>query len=456
MGLGARLAISFTVLVALTAVLIGGASVFTTGRQVTSEIDDFLRDRADEIVDGTRDKPQGRDSRSNGRSDDNDSDGSQTVTVGTQLAVDADAEVQLLDSSGDVTAVSGIALPVDDRDVRLAAREEPARIRTVSISGTDYRMITEHIPGGGAVQVARSLDEAASLVSLLRSRLFINAGVLAAFAGLAGWALAQRTTRPLRSLTAAVDAVAETRDFTVPVDASGNDEVGRLARGFDRMLRALERSRSQQHRLVQDAAHELRTPLTSIKANIDWLAMADDIDAETRRTVLVGVQRELGELNTLMAEIIDLATDSQEQRPHVPIDLAVVATDAADQFRARSPRAVEVRSDPTPVRGDADSLGRAITNLLSNADKYSPAGAPITVEVADGWVWVADRGAGIPEAERERVFDRFYRRDADRSAPGSGLGLSIVASIAEAHGGRVAIGDTPGGGARVGFGLPTT
>jgi two-component system sensor histidine kinase MprB len=222
------------------------------------------------------------------------------------------------------------------------------------------------------------------------------------------------------------------------------------------MLRALERSRSQQHRLVQDAAHELRTPLTSIKANIDWLAMADDIDAETRRTVLVGVQRELGELNTLMAEIIDLATDSQEQRPHVPIDLAVVATDAADQFRARSPRAVEVRSDPTPVRGDADSLGRAITNLLSNADKYSPAGAPITVEVADGWVWVADRGAGIPEAERERVFDRFYRRDADRSAPGSGLGLSIVASIAEAHGGRVAIGDTPGGGARVGFGLPTT
>jgi two-component system sensor histidine kinase MprB len=265
--------------------------------------------------------------------------------------------------------------------------------------------------------------------------------------------LAQRTTRPLRSLTAAVDAVAETRDFTVPVDASGNDEVGRLARGFDRMLRALDLSRAQQHRLVQDAAHELRTPLTSIKANVDWLRRAEDLDADARSATLAGVQRELDELNSVVSEIVELAVDGSDQPNFGPVDLADVADGAVTQFRARWDRPVMLRAEPCPVTGDAGALQRAITNLLTNAHKYSPAGAPIEVDVGPDGLWVSDHGEGIPEADRGRVVDRFFRREEHRGQPGSGLGLSIVTSIVNNHGGTVLVGEADGGGARVGFRL---
>jgi two-component system sensor histidine kinase MprB len=106
------------------------------------------------------------------------------------------------------------------------------------------------------------------------------------------------------------------------------------------------------------------------------------------------------------------------------------------------------------VTGDADALQRAIANLLSNADKFSPPGAPITVEVNNGSVAVGDSGPGIAPVDRARVFDRFYRSDDARATAGSGLGLAIVRGIVEAHGGDVHVGDAPSGGALVGFTLP--
>ena len=444
MGLGGRLAVAFAALVALTALVVGGASYVSTDREVTDEIDRFLRERGDEIVEGQRSGPRGRSDR--GSKDDDDA---------VVLAVEPDAEVQLLDKDGSIESNSGLLLPVDERDAEIADRDEPPRLRTVTIDGDDYRMITEHIAGGGAVQVARSLDEANSLLDVLRSQLLLIAVAMAAVAAAIGWALAQRTTRPLRSLTAAVDAVAETQDFTVPVAATGDDEVGRLARGFERMLRALDVSREQQQRLVQDAAHELRTPLTSIKANVDWLGRVDAVDEATRAQTLAGVQSELAELNNVITEIIDLATDRYELPPLQPVELATVAAAAVQRFRARSERQVTLRSTPTRVAGDPDALRRAVSNLLSNADKYSPGDRPIEVDVEDGGVWVSDHGGGIPAEDRARVFDRFYRRQDDRAQPGSGLGLSIVASIVGAHGGTVEVDDADGGGARVGFRLPT-
>ncbi len=440
MGLGARLAALFAAVAAGTALLVGGATYVTTERQVGNEIDQFLRQRATEIADGQRDQPRDRrDGQSNGQ---------------VVVAVSPDAEVQILDRDGSVDSNTGQLLPVDDTDLDVAARSRGTALRTISIDGTEYRMITKHLSAGGAVQVARSLEESASLLDVVRTRILTVAGVVAILAGAVGWAVAQRTTRPLRALSLAVDDVAETRDFSVLVPASGRDEVGRLAYGFNRMLDALQRSQEQQHRLVHDAAHELRTPLTSVTANIEWLLRATDLDPAVRTETLAGVRRELGELNGLMDEIIELATDSREPPELVPTDLTTLVQEVVGDFVRRSGREVSVDASEATVMADPDSMRRAVTNLLSNADKYSPTDAPIAVGVGPAGVFVEDAGPGIPEPDRELVFGRFYRREPDRSKPGSGLGLSIVAGIVEQHRGTVGVTDSALGGARIGFSLP--
>lgn len=439
MGLGARLALVFACVVAATAFLIGGASYLTTDRQVTEEVDRFLNNRAKEIVAGQRQPPRVQNDRP------------ATEVNASELTVEPDAQVQLLDGSGEVTSRSDLVLPIDARDLATAERKESDYLRTVEIDGVEFRMLTVHIDGGGAVQIARSLEEANSLLALLRGRLLAIAAAMAALGAAVGWLTASRTTRPLRQLTEAVDAVAQTQDFAVPIQTGGSSEVARLGAGFDRMLGELRLSQEQQRRLVQDAAHELRTPLTSIKANVDWLLRARGMDEDTRQDTMQSVGSELNELNVLIDEIIDLAIDRHELPPFEQLDLADVADAAVARFRTRVDRDVHVEASSTVVLGDFDTLRRAIANLLSNADKYSPAGTPIVVEIGNGGVWVSDQGSGIPTNERSRVFDRFYRGTANQSQPGSGLGLAIVSSIVEAHGGRVLITDAVGGGARVGF-----
>ena len=299
MGLGARLAILLAGVAAATALIVGGASYVTTDRQVTAEVDQFLRERAREITDGQREQP--RDRRDGRRND-------QPV-----VSVSPDAEVQVLDRNGEVVSNTGLLLPVGAEAAELAERDGAASLETISIDGVEYRVITEHMQSGGAVQVARSLEESTGLLSELQTRILVVAAAVALIAAAVGWIVARHTTRPLRALTDAVDRVAETQDFEVPIPSTGRDEVGRLARGFNRMLGALQLSQEQQRRLVQDAAHELRTPLTSVTANVEWLMRVPDVDADTRGETLAGINRELGELNAVMSEIIELATDSREQ-----------------------------------------------------------------------------------------------------------------------------------------------
>lgn len=442
MGLGARLAIFFAAVAATTALVVGGASFVTTDRQVTAELDAFLSQRADEIDDGQRDRPSDRrdgDRRSDDRT----------------IAVDPDSEVQVLDEDGTVTSNSGLLLPVDDADRAIATQDDTTLFRTISIEGVDHRMITQSLKGGGAVQVARSLSESRSLVDDLAGRLLGVSIIAALVAAVAGWFVAQRTTRPLRRLSETLDHIAETQDFATPVPATDDrDEVGRLSRGLNRLMGALRMSREQQERLVQDAAHELRTPLTSMRANVEWLMQARDLDPDVRAETLAGVRRELVELNEVMTEIVDLATDSYAEPELVPTDLGPVVERVVERFARRTGRIVDRDFSPVMVIGDADQLDRAIANLLHNANKYSPEGSPIGISVGNDGVFVDDAGPGIPPDERALVFDRFYRRDADRAKPGSGLGLSIVAAIVRQHGGSVQISESERGGARVGFSIP--
>ncbi len=444
MSLAVRLAAAFVGLIALTALALGAASFVAAERGVTSQVDNFLEERAEDIIRGERGRPD-RDDRRGQRGD------------GNRGSVDDDAVVQMLNADGTIGDTTGVTLPVSEADLEVASgASKDDRLRTVTTDDGDFRVLTAALPDGGAVQVARELTESSSAVDLIRSQLLPLIVALAVFGGVLGLLLARRITSPLRSLASSVDTVAATGDLTVPINVGGDDEVSRLASGFQNLLDSLADSRVRQQQLVQDAAHELRTPLTSVKANIDLLALVPDMDPTERAQTFDSVRSELRELAQLVDEIVDVATDRYRPQALKDLDLSDVVRESVERFRIRTGRSVDLTVAPAVVvRGDGDSLERAIANLLSNADKYSPGSEPVTVSLEAGRrLTVTDRGPGISPADRQRVFDRFYRADTARSEPGSGLGLSIVKSIVDAHGGSVELGDGPGGGTTVGFTLP--
>jgi two-component system sensor histidine kinase MprB len=456
LGFGARLALAFALLAAVTAFVTAGVSAFSTSRQVNADIDGFLEERSLDIAEGRRaDVPRsGRQGpRNNGPGNNQQTD---LAIDEIRSLVDSDAVVQILSEDGNILVSAGVALPVDARDESFLEKRQPLLLRTVEIDGEDFRMITRHFDGGGAVQVAQSLSTTNTLLGDLRSELLLVGIVMSTLAALVGWGIAELTTRPLRKLTTTVEAIAATEDLSTPVVLHRSDEIGRLSEEFDLLLKTLNASRDQQQRLVQDAAHELRTPLTSVRANIDFLGMAQDLDEAERQSTLASIKAELAELSFVLAEVVDLATESRGTASFEQIDLAGVAEAALAQFELRSARPVVRDLSPCLVLGEHSTLVRAAQNLIGNADKYSPEDLPITVSVANGSLFVSDQGPGIEPADRERVFDRFYRSDRDRSAPGSGLGLAIVAKAANEHGGQVWTREAAGGGAEVGFTLPVT
>lgn len=441
LGLGARLAIAFAVLAATTALITAGLTATSTNRRVNRSVDDFLTVRAIAIAEGSRRAPEGggQPGRGNQR----------------QLsAVDADVVVQVLDRSGDIIASSDVELPVVANDLEHLATSSKIRPRSQSIGGTPYRIVTVHRPGGGAIQVAQDVEGTNSLLGRVRTEVLLVGAALSGIAGLIGWFVASRTTRPLRRLTDTIESVAQTQDLTTPVRVDGNDEVGRLSESFDELLANLATSRQQQHQLVHDAAHELRTPLTSVRANIDFLDRAPDLDQDTRSTLVSSVKSELAVLSNLVAEVVELATESRDATTFVPIDLASAAEAAIAQFELRSSRPVIRELTATAVDGDHATMVRAIGNLIANADKYTPdTSAPIHVRTSDRTLVVADRGPGIAAEHRDQIFERFWRADEARSTAGSGLGLAIVKKAVDEHGGTVFVRDRDGGGSEIGFSL---
>jgi len=215
-------------------------------------------------------------------------------------------------------------------------------------------------------------------------------------------------------------------------------------------LHALSASQHRQRQLVADAGHELRTPLTSLRTNLDLLVQADassGLAPESRTELLDDVRAQIGEMTTLIGDLVELARDEPVARTVEPVELTAVLGQAVARVRRRADVEFVVHAAPWWVTGDADALERAITNLLDNAAKWSPEGGVVTVSLEQGTLTVADQGPGISPEDLPHVFERFYRSAVSRGMPGSGLGLSIVRSIAERHGGSVEAGNVDGGGA---------
>lgn len=235
---------------------------------------------------------------------------------------------------------------------------------------------------------------------------------------------------------------------------TGDDELSSLARSFNAMLDALERSAKSQKRLVADASHELRTPLTALRTNIELL-MRGDLPQEVHKEVSRAVVSGLEELTALVSDVVELARDEE---PAVLVE-SVRLDELVEREVTRAARhwpstAYSVSVEPTVVRGVPDRLARAVANLLDNAAKYSPAGGLVEVSLRGGVLTVRDHGPGISPDDLPHVFDRFYRAPSARALPGSGLGLAIVGQVVDSHGGSVSAAPAPGGGTLVRLALP--
>ncbi len=276
------------------------------------------------------------------------------------------------------------------------------------------------VAGGGAVLVAASTADVVDTVRTLRALTLIAALVAAAIGGAAVALLMRGALRPLVRLDRAAGEIGRSGDARRRLpDPHRQDEVGRLATTLNAMLEGLERARDAERRFLADASHELRTPLTALRGNVAHLArhgatpaLVADLEADAER----------------LAQLADdlLALSREEAAPPPAEDLSL-----DDLARRVATEGVTVHAEPVLVRGDRAALERALANLIENAHRHGRGAVTVTVAGHDGLarLSVEDEGPGIPTADRERAFERFYGR-------GSGLGLAIVRATAERHGGR--------------------
>jgi two-component system, OmpR family, sensor histidine kinase MprB len=279
-----------------------------------------------------------------------------------------------------------------------------------------------------------------------------------ALAALLGFAVTRTALTPVRKLTEATERVTETGDLRQGIEATGSDEISRLAASFNRMLEALDASLGAQRQLVADASHELRTPLTSLRTNVEVLARGSELPQEDQVRLVRDTVAQLDEMTALIADLVDLARDSgPHHEARVDVRLDELASRALERAEGRLP-SVRFVADlhPSLVRGIPDRLERAVANLLDNAAKWSAPGGMVEMSLRDGDLVVRDHGPGIAPEDLPRVFDRFYRAASARGLPGSGLGLAIVKQVAESHGGDVVAWNAEDGGAVVRLRLPGT
>ena len=298
------------------------------------------------------------------------------------------------------------------------------------------------------------------------ARAFILAAILALAGGLlAAFVIGTRVSLPLRRM-AAVAARVDAGDLHPRIHDAGGEghEVRVLADAFNHMLDRLTDAFAGQRAFVADASHELRTPLTVLRGQLEVLAAQEDPNGEEVRRVERLLQAEIARISRLVDDLLLLAKTEQTEFLRIePIDLPSYVRELWDGMSLIAVRRFELGAVPQgTLRADPDRLAQALRNLLSNAIEHTAAEhglVRLRVErVAPDRIrfTVEDDGPGIPADQRERVFDRFHRTDTarDRASGGTGLGLAIVRAIAEAHGGRVAAGESPEGGARIEFELP--
>jgi signal transduction histidine kinase len=334
---------------------------------------------------------------------------------------------------------------LDDRP-EIEAALDGERVREPAPEGDLLYVAVPVVADGeiaGAVRVAEDLSELNS--SVLRSRLVIAAvGVFVVAGGMAiAWALASSLARPLRNLSATARRLGA-GDLSARAEVAGPRDVAEVAGAMNAMASDLSAAVESQRDFVANASHQLRTPLTGLRIRLEGIASEPGPSGAAAVAALAEVDR----LGALVEDLLLLARSSTPESTAQTVDLAESVHDAVQRWRPRAQERDQVISEgpATAVRvcADPDDVSGVLDNLIENAIAYSPEGALIQVEASalngEGRLIVHDNGPGIPQEDRGRVFERFYRgRTGKKSGPGTGLGLAIVREIAERWGGQAAV-----------------
>jgi two-component system sensor histidine kinase MprB len=373
----------------------------------------------------------------------------------------ASGYVQFISPRGEVSVPGGQGsspkrIPVTASDRVVAQRGSGSTLTDRTVAGIKLRVLTLGSGAAGAVLVAQPLTQVEHELShLLLILALIGAGGVV-LAALLGTLVARTALAPIARFTRRTETLTGNLDLSRRLEVQGRDELARLAESFNGTLDALERSVDAQRHLIADASHELRTPISSLRANIQILGEADRLPAHEQQSLRADIVAELDELTALVGDVVELARGATRDGAAEDVRLDEVVQGTVASARRRGDLSFELSLEPTIVLGQGDRIGRAVSNLMDNARKWSPAGTSVEVELKDGVLSVRDHGPGFQEADLPFVFDRFYRADDARKLPGSGLGLAIVRQAAEACGGFAEAQNAPGGGAllRVSFGAP--
>lgn len=338
-------------------------------------------------------------------------------------------------------------------------------------SGTPFLIKAGRIPDEKGrpyfFAIGRSLGPAHNTVERFTRRYFFLLPAMIAITGLLGWVFAGRSLWPLNSVAQAAQTMTGSNlSLKIPLRGAG-DELDHLVDSFNRMTARLHQNFEQIRRFSTDVSHELRTPLTAIRGQLE-VALFTAETPDQYREAMVNALEDVEKLSSIVRALLLLsqAESGQLALQKAPFDLAKLATDVVDQFQIPAEEkgvslTASLDQAGAPVSADPTQIERLISNLLSNAIKYTPSGGWVRVMVGrDDAQWarlvVEDNGVGIPAEHLPHIFDRFYRvrRAETNLVQGLGLGLSFVAWIVEAHGGRIEVASTEGAGSRFTVLLP--
>ena len=337
---------------------------------------------------------------------------------------------------------------------------------TIEAPQSDFRVIAQRLPTGlGTVVVAQSFEDIDRTLLRLQGLFILIGLVMILFIALASRKVITVGLRPLATVEATAERIAE-GDLTARLpDIKPNTEVGRLVNTLNMMLGRIEESfaarvdsESKLRRFVADASHELRTPITAIRGFAE-LHRQGAVTGEEKTKELIGrIENESKRMGSLVEDLLLLARlDQSREMKAEPVNLSKLVSDAVESARAAGPNhAVDFSNSDEEIYalGDNDRIHQVVANLLANARTHTPAGTKIDVSVIqseDGIrIRIADNGPGLSDKDQSRIFERFYRADASRvrtDGEGTGLGLSIVDAVMRAHAGQVSVESELGKGA---------